>query len=62
MPWIQFQVTDEEYAAVEEYARAKNREAGNLAWHALAQMMGRYPLRASEIAWVAKVYGKGEKD
>lgn len=62
MPWVQFQVPDEEYEIIARYAKAKDREPGNLALHATMQMMRRYPLRASELAALEKRHGKVGED
>jgi hypothetical protein len=59
MPWIQFKVPDEEYEQITRYAQAKDRDPGNLALHALRQMMRRYPLRESEIEDLRKRHGEG---
>ena len=61
VPWIQFQVSDEDYEEIERYAMAKDRSPGNLAEHAMRQMMRRYPLRASELAELEKRV-KGESE
>lgn len=62
MPWVQFQVPEDEYERIAQYARAKDRDPGNLALHATRQMMRRYPLRASELAELEKRHQEGPKD